>query len=150
MLPWQTLVITLFLVINSVVFIKSFIESHQKTNAYNPTPFLSPFGIFVWGDGLIFGPFWLAASVITLALNDWLLFLFTLSVFWLVRSFGETIYWLNEQFAHTKRNNPKNLFGYNLVKNDSIYFIYQIIYQGISVITIITSLYLGKLWLSQF
>lgn len=107
------------------------------------------YGAFVWADMLIFGIFWVLAGVISLIATDWTLFLLIIAVFWLVRSIGETIYWFNQQFSTIKRNPPERLLLYKLLKNDSVWFAYQIFWQCMTVICILLSIYLGKIWLSS-
>ena len=125
-----------------------FFLSSQRNKVFTETPWLWWLGIFVWGDAIIIGTFWFLASLTTWLLKDWILFLLIISIFWLVRSIGETIYWFLEQFSTITRNEPKNLWGYRWVKNDSIWFLNQIFWQCITVVTSITSLYLAKLWLT--
>lgn len=146
MLDWQYIILWLGLITSTLIFVRSFFESSRKNNQFQETPWLLPWGIFVWADGLIFAPFWLGVFVVCLLLNDWKLFLLIYSVFWAVRSLGETVYWLNEQFAVNHRNEPKNLRGYSLVKNDSVWFLYQIAWQCVTVISIIFSIYFGVMW----
>jgi hypothetical protein len=116
-------------------------------NAYKETRFLWWLGIFVWGDALVIGPFWLLICLLSFMMHSWNFFLLSVSLFWVVRSVGETIYWFQEQFATSHRNDPKNLFGYRLVKNDSIWFLYQITWQCITVLSLLSSLWFAKAWL---
>jgi hypothetical protein len=139
--------VIIFIAINILISIKGFLESYKKGNSYGLALQLGLLGIFVWGDAIIFGAFWGMVGAAVLILNDWVLFLLIYSVFWVVRSLGETIYWFNQQFT-SKKSDPSTLPFYKFVKNDSIWFIYQIFYQCVTVISIITSLYLAKLWLS--
>lgn len=125
---------------------RGIIESKNK-NSMAETWFFWPFGGFVWADMVIFGIFWLIAGVASLLLNDWILFLLIISLFWLVRSVGETIYWLLQQFSTIKRNPPERMLLYKLFKNDAVWFVYQIFWQCMTVTFILTSLYLGKQWL---
>lgn len=122
-------------------------QSARRNNVFGETPGMWWLGIFVWGDALVFGLFWFLVSIAIWFLQDWLLFILVISIFWLVRSVGETIYWFLQQFSTITRNEPKNLIGYRLVKNDAIWFINQIFWQCITVVTAITSLYVAKLWL---
>ena len=102
------------------------------------------FGIFVWGDATVFGIFWFLASITTLLLNDWILFLLVFSVFWVVRSLGETIYWFNQQFSKVIQWPPEKLPFFKFFHNDSIWFVYQIVNQCITVVSIIVSIsYVG-------
>jgi len=147
MLIWQKNLTTVFGLVCLYLSGRGFGECSKKKNAYGLTPALFPFGIFVWGDAVILGAFWALTSIVTLLLNDWILFLLIVSVFWLVRSLGETIYWFNQQFSKINRAPPKTLPFHKYFHNDSIWFIYQIFMQSITVVSIITTIYLTHLWL---
>jgi len=139
-----------FLIFFAIYALSAFIFGLQQCRqhqAYTLTPFLNPLGAFVWGDAVVFGLFWFLVSLISLLLQDWLLFWLIFSVFWLVRSFGEMIYWFNQQFSAVNRNPPEKLWLYQYFKNDSIWFVYQIFWQCILVITIISTTYLFTQWL---
>lgn len=147
---WQTEILIVYGLLSFLAFIKGLYESAGKNNAYGQTPWLFWMGIFAWGDAVIFGLFWFLSSTLAYLLNDWLLFLLLISVFWLVRSLGETFYWFNQQFSRIERNPPNRLRGYKLFKNDSIWFVYQIAWQCVTVVTVITTIYLGNLWITKF
>ena len=146
---WQIGILIVYGLLSSFVFVKGLYESTRKNNAYGEIPELFWMGIFVWGDAVVFGLFWFLSSTIACLLNDWLLFLLTVSVFWVVRSLGETFYWFNQQFSKIDRNPPNHMRGYKFFKNDSIWFVYQIIWQCITVVAIITTIYLGSLWVTN-
>jgi hypothetical protein len=150
--PWQRSVIAVYGALSFLVFLKGFHESKDKNNAYGLTPFLTFLGIFAWGDAVVFGLFWIASSAISLLLKDWYLFLLIISVFWVVRSLGETIYWFNQQFSAKVYdwNKPENLGWHWLFHNDSVWFIYQIRWQCVTVVSIIASVYFTNLWLKSF
>ena len=147
MIELQKIFVVLCGIFGFCISFYSYYQCKYKKNAYGPTPHLYLLSIYVWGDGMIFGSFFGLSSLACLLLDDWILFLLIFSVFHLVRSVGEAIYWFNEQFAVKHRNAPEKLPYYTLVKNDSIWFIYQIAHQCIAVVTIITSVYLFHLWL---
>ncbi len=147
---WQRIVILVYAAINLLVFIKGFYEAKYKKRASYLIRRLFFLGIFAWGDVVIFAPFWILASLVTLVLNDWYLFLLILSVFWAVRSLGETIYWLNQQFSTINRNPPENLLGYSIFHNDSLWFVHQIAWQCVTVVSIIFSIYFARLWLQSW
>jgi len=137
----------LLLLLSLFLFCKGVYESH-KNNPYGLTKLFYWMGIFVWADAVVFGLFWFLVSLVILfVFKSWLLFLLIVSVFYLVRSVGETIYWLNQQFSTLNRNPPHTLRGYKLFKNDAIWFVYQIWWQCITVISIITTIYLAALWI---
>jgi len=144
----QNLFLTLFAVFNFLIFIYSFYRCKYKHNNLGITYPLLPLGIFVWADGVVFGLFWVLAALISQALNDWILFLLIFSVFWLVRSVGETTYYFNQQFSTIKRMKGKELPGYKIFNDEyTIWFVYQITCQVITVVSIITTVYLFNLWL---
>lgn len=141
----QSWIILFFGFLSFVVTVIGFYQSITKKNSFGDTSYLFWLGIFVWGDALVIAPFWFFASFVSFFQNNWLLFLLTISVFWLVRSLGETIYWLNQQFSPLIRNPPEKMPAHRLLKNDSIWFIYQIFWQCLTVISLITTIYLIKL-----
>ncbi len=147
MLNWQQYIVVFFGLLGLVGFVKGVNESKNRKNAFGLTPALYLIGSFVWADAVIFGLFWFIFSILSLLLADWLLFLFGTSVFWAVRGFGETTYWLHEQFAHAHRNAVKSLFFHSVFHDDSIWFVYQIFWQCVTVIAIIASVYVGSIWL---
>lgn len=146
----QQLLIGLFTGYAAYASVRSYNECRHKRRAFTLTPQYYLLGAFVWGDVLVFGPFWFAVSVIVLYLQDWLLFCFIVSLFWLVRSFGETMYWFHQQFSTINRNPPKYLPGYFLVGNDAIWFVYQIAAQCVTVASIVAAVYFGTMWIQSF
>ncbi len=151
----QTIFIAFFGILNLLLGLKGFVQCSRKANTYGITWGLFPLGIFVWGDAVIFGPFWAGASIVSLLLKDWLLFLLVFSVFWVVRSLGETIYWFNQQFSGTHRYPPEQLIGHKIFKGklieeyDAIWFVNQIAMQCLTVISLITTIYITYLWLNN-
>ena len=143
----QSNFVIIYGLISLFVSLKGWYESAKKENPFGETVYLIWMGIFVWGDATIFGIFWFLSSVVCYLLHDWLLFLLIFSVFWVVRSLGETIYYLNQQFSTVNRLPPEKLRGYRFFKNDSIWFVYQICCQCITVVSVITTIYLAHLWL---
>ncbi|HVZ67281.1 MAG TPA: hypothetical protein VG917_03395 [Patescibacteria group bacterium] len=118
----------------------------KKKNPYGLTKPYNLIGSFVWADAIVFGLFWTMVSIASILLSNWLLFLLTQSIFWLIRSIGETIYWFNEQFAVKNRNPVHTLWHSKIFPGSSSYIASQIFWQCIAVITSITSLFLIKVW----
>lgn len=149
MTSWQSTIASIYAVLGLLVFIKGFYETKYKHNPYGLTRPLLILGIFVWGDAVIFGPFWIITSLFSLLTKDWYLFILIVSVFWVVRGFGETIYWLNQQFSSKVEvnNKPENLLWHSIFKNESIWYIYQIIWQCITIISIIFAIIVLRMWL---
>lgn len=145
----QQTIVEIFGLINSLLFLKGFYVTKFKKGAYQPTRPLFFLGMFVWGDVVIFGLFWIISSLVALYLKDWYLFLLTISVYWLIRSLGETIYWIAQQFSNIKRNPPEKLMGYSIFQNDSIWFAYQTAWQCVMIISIIFTIYFAHTWLQR-
>ena len=146
MLSLQAYFLIIFSAINILLSVVGFWQSSKKKNAFG-TVHTFLIGAYVWGDTVVFGAFWFFVSVTCLFLQDWILFWLTMSLFWVVRSFGETIYWLNEQHSSKKRVNIKNKLIYKYFQNDSVLFIYQITQQCITVVALVASIYFAHLWL---
>jgi hypothetical protein len=136
-------IILVYIISSLVAFINGIKQSIIKNNPYGETPYFVWLGIFVWGDGIIIGPFWFFASLFSYFFHDWHLFLLIISVFWIVRSLGEVSYWLNQQFVKNNSNYHQKLIGYKFFKNNAILFIYQIMWQCIAIISILITI---KIW----
>ena len=143
---WQIILLCVFALFSFIGFLKGLKESKDKNNPYGDTKIFVILGSFVQGDTVVFGLFWFIVSIAVILINDWILFLLIISVFWVVRSFGETIYWFNQQFSKINRNPPEKYWFYKYFGNDSVWFIHQIIWQCVTVISIIFTIYFAKLW----
>ncbi len=150
MTSFHHLFLLAFSIFNFLIFLKGFYESKYKNNAFGLTRPLVFIGVFVWADAVIFGLFWVMASLITYFLQDWYLFLLITSIFWVVRSLGEVIYWLNQQFSTLKRNPIENLPWQSIFHNDSVWFVHQIIWQCVMAISLVFTIYLSHMWLQTF
>lgn len=118
----------------------------KRGNTFKTTPWLLPIGVFVWGDGVVMGLFWILWAVLVALLNNLYASILLWSLFWIVRSLGEVIYWLNQQFSTIKRNNPKDLMG-GKIFGEGIWFIYQIIWQCVLVVMLFVSVWAFKNWM---
>jgi hypothetical protein len=146
----QNILVALFLFYSLTATGFGMYHTFIKKNAYGITlltRFFNLTGGFVWADLIVFGPFWFLTTLIILILQDWVLFLLLISVFWAVRSLGETIYWFNQQFSKVNRNPPGKFWLYKHIPNDSIWFIFQIFWQCITVVSIIFTIYFAKIWM---
>jgi hypothetical protein len=146
---WQKVIILVYAFFSLFGLVKGYLETKNKKNAYGDSLILYLIGAFVWADAVVFGIFWIFVSVTVLLLDSWALFLLIISVFWLVRSVGETIYWFNQQFSKINRNPPENYLIYKIFQNDSVWFVYQIFWQCMTVVSIVASIYFAKLWLGS-
>jgi len=142
----QQMVVLAFGLISLLVAIRGGYEIRKKNNPFGEPFILFWLGIFVWGDAVILGFFWVLVSLVCFLLKDWILFWLIISVFWVVRSLGEILYWINQQFSPIIRNPPKNLLGFRFFKNDSIWFIYQIFWQCVLVVSIVTTIHVVRLF----
>lgn len=117
---------------------------NTKKNPYGLSYIYNIIGAFVWVDAVVFGAFWVLISVAVLFLNNFVFFLLTLSLFWLVRSAGEIQYWIYEQFAQSHRNPPHTLWVSKFFPHESAWIVMQIFWQCVLVMSIIFSLYFVK------
>ena len=139
--------LTLLLIFSLVGFAKGLIESNRG-HSYHNAHIFNLIGAFVWGDTVIFGIFWSIISILSLFLQDIDLFFLVVSIFWAVRSFGEILYWMNQQFSKVVRMKPEKLWFYKYFKNDSVWFIYQIYWQCVLVISIVATIFFANRWLN--
>ena len=119
----------------------------NKKNPFGLTPQFNLISAFVWVDTIVFGAFFALASLLCLILQDFILFLLIFSVFWTIRSIGEQMYWFNEQFALKHKNPPHTLWPSKFFKGEEVWIVMQIVLQCISVISLISSVFLFSIWL---
>lgn len=143
---WQQLLIILLGIFSFLGILRGFRES-KKGNAYGLTRVFAVIGAFVWGDVVVFGFFWFLVSIIALIVNDWLLFLMTVCIFWFLRGIGEMVYWLNQQFSSDNRNPPERFWLHKIFRNDSVWFVMQIISMCVAVMAAVVFLLLFKMWI---
>ena len=144
---WQILIIIFYMAYSTLAFLKGTIESYKGKNTHGSAANFFFTGSIVWADAVIFGAFWTLASLLTIYLNDWVLFLLFQSVFWTVRAWGESVYWFNQQFSEKINVQPENMRRtYEFFKNDSVWFVRQVQWQCVMVIGIISTIYLAKVW----
>lgn len=148
MQDWQKYLLLAYFLFSLFGFIIG-IDQSRRGNSYKKPKWgiYNLIGAFVWADTVVFGLFWLMTSLVVYFLEDWLLFLLILSVFWSVRAWGESVYWFNQQFSTLRKNSPKDIWFYQIFKNDSVWFVYQIFWQCILVLAVVASIYLAKVWL---
>lgn len=142
---WQIISLLIYGSLALFAGLQGLAKSKQK-NTHGLTPAYFIFGAFVWADAAIFGIFWFIFSVVSLLFQNWWFFLFGLSVFWVVRSLGEIIYWLNQQFSTIIRVKPKDSWLYGFFPTDSVWFVYQTIWQCVFTLAVILSVYTGVNW----
>jgi hypothetical protein len=145
MLVWQK-ILSLFTIFNLLLFVKSYKECKNK-NSYGLTKPLFLLGMYVWGDVFVFSIFWAVVSIASVLIGNLYLFCLIVSLFWVIRSFGETIYWFNQQFSAVEREPAKKVEFYSIMQNNSVWFIQQIKNQCITVIALVAAIYFTNLWL---
>lgn len=112
-------------------------QTLSRRNPYGlALPFL-PLGVFVWGDALVLGIFWMGVVMVLSWWPDWRLFGLIVSAFWAVRSAGEMVYWLNRQFSVAQREPAEDHFLYRWVHSDAVWFLHQLIWQCVLVGSIV-------------
>lgn len=145
---FANILIGIFGLISFITFLKAVQECRNNKNSFGKTPKICDmYGSFVWADQVIFGLFWSLVSLFCIILQDYILFLLIFSVFWLVRSIGETIYWFLQQFHPRGGNEPEKFLMNKIIKGEAMWFVNQIFWQCVTVITLISSVYLFSLWL---
>jgi hypothetical protein len=99
---------------------------HKSKNGqfYSDTHWLWPLGVFVWGDGLVLGPFW-AVSAVVIASMPSITAARYLLVFFAIRSAYEVIYWLNHQ-AVGKTYQPPLLRHISWLGSEEAAIVYQL------------------------
>lgn len=149
---WQTLLVLLFGTVGLFGAFIAYRKCRYEKNNLGLTPQFYIYGAFVWADMVVFGVFWFLFSFLTLYLQDSVLFLLGYSLFWVIRSLGETIYFFNQQYSNINRTTHKDFFFAAVFGNDdyTIWFVMQIFMQCLTVVSLLASLYFGKLWLSSF
>ncbi len=70
----------------------------RRKQFYSDTFTFFPLGAYVWGDGLILGPFWLVSAILLSGVTPQLGIRFFF-LFYAIRSAYEVVYWLNHQVA---------------------------------------------------
>jgi hypothetical protein len=68
----------------------------KRGKFYADTLWLSPFGVYVWGDGLVLGPFWFISGLLFYLLTPLNIIRYYL-LFIVLRAAYETVYWLVHQ-----------------------------------------------------
>lgn len=129
----NTTLISILILIASLTITWTSFRQTKNNCFYSLTPWLFPFGIYVWGDGLVLGPFWILASLLFLTLSITQLIHFLL-IFYLIRSIYEIIYWLNHQAAKSNYKPPMPKFLSFLDSGQSA-ILYQLVHTCIVIFT---------------
>jgi hypothetical protein len=143
---------TIFILLFGLTALSTFFIALRKCKSHEgrvgkPYKVCELYGSFLWMDHIVLAPFWVIISFGTIILNDSLLFLLILSTFWLIRSIGETIYWFLQQFHPRPGNEPEKFWINKLAPGQGVWFLNQLFWQCVSVLTLISTVYLFSLWL---
>lgn len=144
---YAILLFGLFGLVSGIVALRK--SQHKKTilaRPYKPCEF---YGSFVWADHVLFGPFWFLISLAVFFLNDVLLFALIYFLFWSIRSFGETIYWFIQQFSPRPGNEPELFWINRHVPGEAVWFLHQIFWQCILVLSIVLTIFFAHAWLTH-
>ncbi len=139
----------IFLLYSAIGTIFAFHKRAHKVHL-QPSWVLFPLGAYVWEDTIIFGPFWIIATITTLFLNNVYFGLAFYFVFQTIRLHGETIYWFNQQFSSINRNPGKSQWTRHLFSDEYTgWFIYQILWQSLTAIAAMGAVYFCYKWLGS-
>jgi hypothetical protein len=100
-------------------------QKSKRQQFYSNTPGLIPLGVFVWGDGLVLGPFWFLSGIVMMMLSP-LNCLRYYALFFMVRSMYEVVYWLNHQATRSDYTPPLPSYLSWLQPNEAA-IVYQLI-----------------------
>lgn len=141
-------ILNIFLVVFFAYSFTAFVLGiRRRKNPFGLCTQFVPLGAFVWVDAAVLGIFFSIVTVICFVLQQWILFLLIFSIFWTVRSIGEQIYWFLEQFAPKHRNAPHTLWPRKFFKGEESWIVMQITWQCVTVLGIISTVWLFNLFL---
>lgn len=146
MLIWQHDIVVTYSIFAFLFGIKGWYESYFKKNPYGQYVWLNLWGAFVWADAAILCIFWAIAGAVILCINNWNLFLLLFSAFWLIRSLGETLYWFLTQFSTLNKDPAERFFLHTLFPNEVVFFINQMLWQCVSIVSLISTIYFAYKW----
>ena len=141
--------LAIYFIYSTIALASGYYHAIKKQNPFGLTPWLFFIGSFVWGDALLLGLFWSIVSAMCVVFNQVHLFVFTYSVFWIIRSFGEVQYWMHQQFTSVIRDQPETLWLHRFVRSSAVWFMYQVFWQCFAVISIVSSVFFGWVWINS-
>jgi hypothetical protein len=108
-----------------VIFLLS-IHKSKNNQFYSDTFLLAPFGVYVWGDGIILGLFWILIGLFAYITNLEILWFYRFYLlFWAIRSGYEVVYWLNHQSVKSEYQ-PPILRNFKWLKTNETQILYQV------------------------
>jgi len=144
---WQQTLVMIYGMGGAIAGAKGMYNSITHKNPYEESKWTIFYGAFVWGDSSVFGLFWALISFSIILLKDWNLFLLAVSIFWLFRSTGETFYWFLTQFTDLNKDPAEKFFLHKFFPDNSVWFINQILWQCISVLSLIATIFFSYIWI---
>jgi hypothetical protein len=127
------LYVLLFLLSCALTF---FAFTRSKSGSfYGDTPQWFWLGVYVWGDGLVLGPFW-ALSALVWHLLPLEIVLSWVLIFFAVRSIYEVIFWMLHQYAK-KDYRPPFLRKVAWLDSESVAIIYQVFHTCVAVLCLV-------------
>jgi hypothetical protein len=92
-----TILLVLLFLLSGILFVLTIIRV-RKQQFFSDVFWFFPFGVYVWGDGLVLFPFWMLIAVIFLVFGLPISMVYRVVLgFFFLRSFFEVIYWLLQQ-----------------------------------------------------
>lgn len=134
-------VILAFIILAILISVLALRKSKQN-KFYTNTFVLNPLGIFVWGDGLVLGPFWAVSGIVWWLLQldiEWIIKY--VLVFWMIRSAYEVVYWIAHQSTDADYTPPTPPFLQHLDRNE-IRILYQLWHMGVVIVSLFLFVYL--------
>lgn len=126
--------LALTLIISGLYITHTAWKKSKSDGFYTLTPQFAILGIYVWGDGLVLGPFWSLSGLIFLFLSPLNILRYVL-LFYALRSAYEVIYWLNHQ-AVKDAYRPPLLPALNHLSPKEVSILYQLTHFTITFLTL--------------
>ena len=134
-----------FLLIAGLVSFFVSLNKSKHRQFYSDTFWLIPLGIYVWGDGLVLGPFWFLAGFISIFFLDLTQSAILLLLFITIRSFFEIIYWLGHQVGDKTYQAP--LFRQvNWLDAGQGAILYQLLHTSVIIFSLLGLFVVIKTW----
>jgi hypothetical protein len=109
---------------------------HSKAGSFfGDTAYWFWLGVYVWGDGLVLGPFWAFSSLVWYLLPVKTVLVWIL-LFFILRSFYEVMFWLMHQFAR-KEYRPPVLRNVPWLNAESAGILYQVFHTCVVVVCLV-------------
>lgn len=141
---WQIFSLLLLLLSSAITYFSYQKSKHNQF--YTDTHYLIPLGIFVWGDGLILGPFWAISALLFYSFPGvWILRYFLL--FFFFREMFEVIFWILHQ-ASGKDYEPPLFRRVDFLDSDQSAILYQLMTMCLMILAAV-GLALSFVWIDS-